>query len=165
LPSAFWTPLLGFIKDRPSASTDVVRPLPNEPRPVLRPEVAKLRTRSALAVLPDYGGLLRSTPCRFVAPCIRPWGSPSFRSAPCPVPEGTGWGARLPLWRSTLRSVPLRGRPVRVTARRFPLAVAQSLWSWVLPCCHVRPRARPLVTRPQGIAPLRSPLRICRRFH
>jgi hypothetical protein len=92
LPFALWTPLLGFIKDRPSASTDAVRPLPDEPRPALRPEVAKLRARSALAVLPDYGGLLRSTPCRSVAPCIRPWGSPSFRSAPCPLPEGVGFG-------------------------------------------------------------------------
>ena len=165
LPSALWTPLLGFIKDRPSASTDAVRSLPGEPKPVLRPEVAKLRTRSALAVLPGYGGLLRSTPCRFVAPCIRPWGSPSFRSAPCPVPEGAGLGARLSLWRSTLRSFPLRGRPMRVTARRFPLVVAQSFWSRVLPCCHVWPRIRPLVTRPQGFAPLRSPLRARRRFH
>jgi hypothetical protein len=73
---------LGFIKDRPSASTDVVRPVPGGPRPALRLGVAKLRAPSALVVLPDFDGLLRSTPCRFVAPCFRPWGSQRFRFAP-----------------------------------------------------------------------------------
>jgi hypothetical protein len=97
LPSAFWTPLLGFIKDRPSASTDAVRPLPGGPRPALRPGAAILRTRSALAVLPDYGGLLHSTPCRFVAPCIRPWGSPRFRSALALRPKARGEGSPSPV--------------------------------------------------------------------
>ena len=105
LPSALWTPLLGFIKDRPSASTDVVRSLPGGPRPALWSVVATLRTRSALAVLPDFGGLLRSTPCRFVAPCIRPWGSPSFRSAPA-LPEGTGWGLAFPCGASPFEVFP-----------------------------------------------------------
>jgi hypothetical protein len=76
---------------RPSASTDAAHPLPGEPRPTLRPGAAKLQTRSALAVLPGFGGLLRTTPCRFVAPCIRPWGSPRFRLAPPPRPRPRVW--------------------------------------------------------------------------
>jgi hypothetical protein len=84
---------------------------------------------------------------------------------PALCPKAWGLGARLSLWRFTLRSFPLRSRPMRVTARRFPLAVARSLWSWVLPCCHVWPRARPHVARPQGFAPLRSPLRARQRCH
>ena len=46
-----------------------------------RPGVATLRTRSVLAVLPDFDGLLRLEPCRSVAPCCRSWGSPRFSSA------------------------------------------------------------------------------------
>lgn len=46
----------------------------------LRPGDATLRTRSALVVLPDFGGFLRWERCRFVAPCSRPWGSPRFRT-------------------------------------------------------------------------------------
>jgi hypothetical protein len=49
-PPPVGTPLLGFIKDRPSASTDVVRPLPGGPKPALRLGAATLRARSALAV-------------------------------------------------------------------------------------------------------------------
>jgi hypothetical protein len=41
-------------------------------------EVATPRARSALAVPPGFGGLLRTMLCRFVAPCSRPWGSHSF---------------------------------------------------------------------------------------
>lgn len=37
------------------------------------------RARSALTVPPGFGGLLRASPCRFVAPCSRPWGSLRFR--------------------------------------------------------------------------------------
>jgi hypothetical protein len=37
----------------------VPRPLPDKPKPVFRPETAKPRTRSALVVPPDFGGLLR----------------------------------------------------------------------------------------------------------
>ena len=46
----------------------------------LRPGDAILRTRSVLAVLPDFDGLLRQAPCRSVAPCCRSWGSPRFRT-------------------------------------------------------------------------------------
>jgi hypothetical protein len=39
--------------------------------PTHRREVARLRARSALAVPPGFDGLLRVTPCRFIAPCNR----------------------------------------------------------------------------------------------
>jgi len=71
---------MGFIKDRPStgAPSGVHS---RTSKLVLRPEAATPRTRSALVVPPDFGGLLHPTACRFVAPCSRPWGSPCFRSA------------------------------------------------------------------------------------
>jgi len=135
---ASWTPLMGFIKDRPSASMNVARPLPDEPKSILRPEAATPRTRSALAVPPGSDGLLRSTPCRFVAPCNQPWGpsclGAGFRSEDLdhsPSPR-----------RKTLRSVPLSSSLLRVTSvsrvhRRF---VPSRRCSWFLaarsPCCH-----------------------------
>jgi len=44
------------------------------------PEVRGCHTRtcSALVVLPDFGGFLRTRLRRFVAPCSRSWGSPGF---------------------------------------------------------------------------------------
>jgi hypothetical protein len=99
------TPLLGLSKDRPSIDIRTECPLPTairfrlQPRRApalavadlhpegrrpalrcLRPEAATLRTRSALVVPPDYGGLLHSVPCRSVAPCSQSWGSPRFRA-------------------------------------------------------------------------------------
>jgi hypothetical protein len=71
-----------------------------------------------------------------------------------------GAGARLPRWRHTLRSFPLRGRSQRVTALRFPHVVVPAFRSWVRSCCHVWARVLPAFARPQGIAPLRSPLRL-----
>jgi hypothetical protein len=71
-----------------------------------------------------------------------------------------GARARLPRWRHTLRSFPLRGRSQRVTTLRFPLAVALAFRSRVRPCCHVWARVLPTFARPQGFAPLRSPLRL-----
>jgi len=44
----------------------------------LRPIAAKRWTPSALTVPPGFGGLLRVWTCKFVAPCIRPWGSSGF---------------------------------------------------------------------------------------
>jgi len=99
------TPLLGLSKDRPSIDIRTECPLPTairfrlRPRRApalavadllpegrrpalrcLRPEAATLRTRSALVVPPDFGGLLHSVPCRSVAPCSQSWGSPRFRA-------------------------------------------------------------------------------------
>jgi hypothetical protein len=71
-----------------------------------------------------------------------------------------GAGARLPRWRHTLRSFPLRGRSVRVTVLRFPHAVVRAFRSRVRPCCHGRALVLPAFARPQGFAPLRSPLRL-----
>lgn len=80
-------------------------------------------------------------------------------SRPTPAPEGLGPLARLPRLRFTLRSVPLLSRSGCVTALRDPLAVAPGPPRPVRPCCHVRARRLSPVTRPQGFAPLRSPLR------
>jgi len=102
---------MGFSKDRPSVDVSIVHPLPatnraslprgaswarwlvpprgaNRTRRHLRPGVARFRARSVLAVPPGFDGLLCTIPCRFVAPCSRPWGSPRFRrrSALLPPP-------------------------------------------------------------------------------
>jgi len=68
-----WVPLLEFLKDRPSIGISV--------RVHSRlPEVrgCHTRTRSALVVPPDFGGLLRTRIRGFVAPRSRSWGSPGF---------------------------------------------------------------------------------------
>jgi hypothetical protein len=62
---------------------DRQRPLPADPKIDLRQVAATQPTRSALAVPPDYGGLLRSRPCGFVAPRCRSWGSLRFAGPPC----------------------------------------------------------------------------------
>lgn len=48
-----------FIKERPSTVLHASRPLPAEPKLDLRHRVTKPGTRSALAFLPDFDGLLR----------------------------------------------------------------------------------------------------------
>ena len=106
-------PLLWFSKERPSTDISNLRPVPvstSRKRGDLRCYAAKRNTPSALVVLPDCDGLLRMLPCRFVAPCYRPWGSgcfqrdllstafprhPVLRAFPRPAPH-------------TLRSFPLR---------------------------------------------------------
>ena len=70
---ASWAPLLEFLKDRPSTSIPVCV---HSRLPEVRG--CHTRTRSALVVLPDFGGFLRTRLRRFVAPCSRSWGSPGF---------------------------------------------------------------------------------------
>jgi hypothetical protein len=111
---------LGVPKDRPSAVQSVLRPLQVQiPKEVhSRHEAAKPHTRAVLVVSHDLNGLLRITPCRFVAPCYRLWGSPRFRILPpcspmqASVPTA---GSTLPLWRRTLRSLPLDNSSCHVT--------------------------------------------------
>jgi hypothetical protein len=79
---------------------------------------------------------------------------------PLPCARRHRAGARLSRWRSTLRSFPLRGRSLCVTAHRFPLTVGLGFRSWIRACCHARTRVLPPVSRPQGFAPPRSPLRL-----
>jgi len=52
----------------------------------LRFGAAVSRTRSVLAVPPGFDGFLRASPCRFVAPCNRPWGSLRFRRSAVTLP-------------------------------------------------------------------------------
>jgi hypothetical protein len=148
---------LGF-KDRPSTDMNVVRPLPDEPKFALRTETAKPRPRSALVVPPDSDGLLRSTPCRSIAPCNRTWGSPCFWSLAGPVPEGAGsaWGRSR--WRRpseafpSLVAVPCHhGLSLLAVKMRFPLAVRL--------CCHRVVAGFRHASRPQGLELPRSPLR------
>jgi hypothetical protein len=97
---------LGVYQRSPLRQFDVMRPLPDEPRSALRLGDANLQTRSALVVSLDSDGLLRSTPCRFVAPCNRPWGSPRFRRAPFPLSEDSGLGVCLPRCASPYEAFP-----------------------------------------------------------
>ena len=147
---------MGF-KDRPSTDMNVVRPLPDEPKFALRTETAKPRPRSALVVPPDSDGLLRSTPCRSIAPCNRTWGSPCFWSLAGPVPEGAGsaWGRSR--WRRpseafpSLVAVPCHhGLSLLAVEMRFPLAVRL--------CCHRVVAGFRHASRPQGLELPRSPL-------
>jgi hypothetical protein len=100
------TPLMGF-KDRPSADISAARPLPGRPKSSLRPGGANLRARSVLAVPPDSDGLLRSAPCRSIAPCNRPWGSPCFwvRSLPR-YPKAAVARQPHPRWRRPFEAFP-----------------------------------------------------------
>lgn len=59
---AAWTPLMGFI-DSPLPALSL-RPLPSGPSPRLRPGTATFRTRSVLAVPPGSNGFLRRGPVR-----------------------------------------------------------------------------------------------------
>jgi hypothetical protein len=121
-----WTPLMGF-KDRPSADTNAVRPLPGGPKPALRLEDANLRARSVLAVPPDSDGLLRSAPCRSIAPYNRPWGSPCFWLRAPLLPEGDAGAQCRSRWRRPFEAFPFL---VAVPRHRGlgPLAVGPRLF-------------------------------------
>jgi hypothetical protein len=98
-PFGVGTPLMGLSEIRPSIDMGAWCPLPVVPllrraaclrpsgefcglaRSHLRPGAATSRTRSALAVLHGFDGLLHLALCRFVAPCCRSWGSPCFQSS------------------------------------------------------------------------------------
>jgi len=80
-----WAPLLGLSKDRPSAvSHPVSTPGPSEEGPSAK-WLPRHPARSALVVSHDFDGLLHRAPCRSVAPCYRPWGSPRFRPVRAPI--------------------------------------------------------------------------------
>lgn len=122
----------------------------------LRPEVATLQTRSVLAVPPGSDGFLRASSCRFVAPCSRPWGSPSFwphlLSFRCRsiLTRGPGLLTQSRPFSSvhTLRSVPPAGSrivsPRPVPSRRCFCSCSVSLAT--------------AQARPQGLAPPEGPL-------
>jgi len=118
-------PLVWFSKDRPSA-VRVARVLSRLTLPkgsALRLNAAKRRTPSAFVVLPDFGGLLRMRPCRFVAPCSRPWGSSGFARGLPQLRVSTNLGPpRAPHARlHTLQSVPLINSR-SASPRRFSLS-------------------------------------------
>ena len=113
----------------------------------LRPDTAKCLTPSASAVLPGSDGLLRMRPCRFIAPCIRPWGSSGFTLGltlhrVSTIQDSSDCSSRSPSHPSKL--FPCR-QLLRVTALLFPLVVAVSI------------RFQFDSARPQGLAPSPSP--------
>lgn len=114
-------------------------------------------TCSALVVPPDLSGLLHGGPCRFVAPCCRPWGSLGFS-----LRAVRRWrGASSPA--HTLRSFSLTG-----SCHRAPTEVD----AWRIPSRRYDPK-RVVITqarlplrraaRPQGFAPPESPLQPLKR--
>jgi hypothetical protein len=100
---------------------------------------------------------------RHPAGLLHPASGPGVRHVAGPLrarcPKALGRWLAFPDGAFTLRSFPLRSKSLRVTAFRSPLAVAPGVRSWVRPCCHVWPRVLLPLARPQGFAPLRSPLR------
>jgi hypothetical protein len=164
LSGLVWTPLLGF-KDRPSADTNAVRPLPGRPKPSLWPGGANLQARSALVVPPDSDGLLRSALCRSIAPCNRPWGSPCFRgSAPSLARRRWGGGRSIPDGADPSKLFPpwQLYRVTTVYALSLFLAVSPGFGRALPRACGPGRR----VGQPQGFEPPSSPLlasRRCRR--
>lgn len=147
----------------------------------LRPGLATSRARSVLAVLHDFDGLLRIPPCRLVASCCRPWGSPRFRRWLRCCSRAWSWvlgprcrhrclGSRPadpPVGGSTRQPPPSPGcccrtpgspcstlAPLVPQRRRLPVSAAFSrvrLW------CSAR--LRPSRPRGRPVAPSRSPVR------
>jgi hypothetical protein len=139
---------MGFLQRPPLRRHQQCASTPGYPGP----GIATSRARSVLTVPPGSDGLLRASPCRFVAPCYRPWGSPGFE------PTTDQGRDRLSSQAHTLRSFSLRGWPEAVTAAckhaaitdfRTPLVVARA------------GTEAPASARPQGIDPPWSPLPAC----
>lgn len=157
----FRTPLLRISKDRPSVGVSFERPLPAPARCArsrktrspaahirapkgpnvcrLRPGDATLRTRYALVVPPDFGVFLRSIPCRFVAPCSRPWGSPRFD----PSAARPRWPRRAARSQPAPEISPKRTYPSKLFPRRKPFRVTAAIAfspSNRTPCTRFLPR-------------------------
>ena len=159
LPRCLATPMRFRMSDRTSSLVVFqrsplrrclrIRPVPRfvpEDCP-LRSNTAKCSTPSAFAVPPGSDGLLRMRPCRFIAPCTRPWGSSGFASSlvvyrVSTIQDSSGCSSRSHSHPSKL--FPCR-QPLRVTALLFPPVVA------VPNCFQLEP------ARPQGFAPSPSP--------
>jgi len=162
----FRTPLLGLpeIAPPPTWAVCVHSRSQSEDRS-LRHEAATPRTCSVLVVPPDFDGLLHTLPYRSIAPCNRPWGSPSFRRSAVLVSflaslQGTRPGPHTPPSSPALhppKHSP-RQQPLHVTAQPCPPAVAASLAD----TSHTQardPRSTRPNRRPQGLEPPPSPLR------
>lgn len=137
-------PLMGFFKDRPSAD-ETCESTPGCPGL----GIATSPARSVLAVPPSFDGFLLTGPCRFVAPCMRPWGSSGFQ----PTSDTEVPVADRPHGRSTLRSVSLHLERHCVTAPKRVHRRARPPRRW-----PGRSPKRPDWPRPRGCDPRRSPL-------
>jgi hypothetical protein len=159
-----WTPLMGFIKDRPSTEKHCVSTPSKSPKSFAFGLSCQTQTRSALAVSHDFSGLLHAVPCRFIAPYNRPWGSPCFehqqiRRPANAFPNGVLPYEAFPSLTAEKTSPPMLAETNSCVHRNL---IPSRRCSWVLPdsvrVATSRPRLLP-VTRPQGIELPSSPLR------
>jgi hypothetical protein len=152
------TPLLGFIKDRPSTDKSAVRPLPGCPKAALRREDANPRACSALAVPPGSDGFLHAGPAGLLHPAtghgVRHISSSLLRALSedrvlCRAP-------------SQMAHTPFEAFPFATAAPRHrgrcPLAVELPFRSAAPPCKHGGFTSLPRCPQPQGLAPSQSPL-------
>jgi hypothetical protein len=156
-------PLLWFSKERPSTDINNLRPVPistSRKRDDLRRCAAKRNTPSILVVPPDYDGLLRMLPCRFVAPCYRSWGSSCFqRGLPFAVfPRRLVLHAFPRLAPHTLRSFSLRSSRT-VSPQSFPSRRCSFL---LFPA--LRPSTSRLCSTPESVAARRCCHRLAARY-
>ncbi len=157
-----------------------LRRLPPGPSPRLRFGTATSRTCSVPAVPPGFNGLLRSeqirrsarsTACRFVAPCSRSWGSPSFglpwHSLAAVPSTRRSWTRRsgevLPCGEYPSKRSPPR-QPSTMPSPRLVLSDGSRSPAGVPSRRSSRARFRVATVRcstrrPQGVFPPRSPLR------
>ena len=128
-----WVPLLEFLKDRPFTDIPVCV---HSRLPEVR--VCHTRTRSALVVLPDSDGFLRTQFRGFVAPRSQSWGSPGF------LPK-VDW-----------RRLPTFPRAFLSPSKLFPIP-AGGLSPGSLPPrrCPVEPKS--YAPRPRGLVPVSRP--------
>jgi len=117
---------------------------------------AKPNSPSVLVVLPDFDGLLRKWPCRFVAPYNQPWGSSRFRH-------------NLPLATLLRRSVPCAFPwPAYHTLRSVSLCYSRPVSPQSLPSRRCLPPLFPVVAHPaarlSSIAKSVSIQRCCQRL-
>jgi len=152
-------PLVWFSKERPSTDINNLRPVPistSRKRGNLRRCAAKRNTPSVLVVLPDFDGLLRMLPCRFIAPCYRSWGSSCFQCGlPFTVfPRQAVLRAFPRLAPHTLRSFSLRSSRT-VSPQSFPSRRCSFL---------LFPAARPSTSRSCSTSESVAARRCCHRF-
>jgi hypothetical protein len=159
-----WTPLMGFIKDRPSTDKHCVSTPSKTPKSSTFGLSCQTQTCSALAVSRDFSGLLHAVPCRFIAPYNRPWGSPCFqqqqiRRPANAFPNGALPYEAFPSLTAEKTSPPTLAETNSCVHRNL---IPSRRCSWVNPASDrvatTRPRPLP-VTRPQGIEPPKNPLR------
>jgi len=148
------TPLMGFIES-PFVDISTLCPLQTD-RSQSRHRGANLSARSVLVVPPDFDGLRHKMPCRFIAPCSRPWGSPSFMTCRAEAQQVNPLTERpFEAFPSLAAFTRWSGLPHSTMLRAFS-PLPQGVYFNTLPRLVADPLARP-----QGFAPPKSPLQKC----